>query len=318
MEGAETLPADRAAAEIDWKRDGAAVPHLLRAASRGNRSSGGMVRRRGIAGRAVASHRHPHREPESRVCGGARALLDGRNRAGVPAARLSLGAMGQSGRGRAAHAFRRARRGSGVAHGADLRPRRRRRGARQPVDRRPLAVAGFRGRWPLVRARHGRQQGSALDQPRRARAGARGAWETRLQCQAADRNGRGSRFAGVAADLRDARDVVARGRADRLGRSAPSLRPADDLPGLPRRVQFRSRRRVARGCASFGQLGRAPGESRHRAGQRHRLDGRRARPHPLAGLHRRRSPNRCGARSRTSSPASRTDRRSTPTGANRD
>ena len=75
---------------------------------------------------------------------------------------------------------------------------------------------------------------------------------------------------------RDAR----RRRADRLRRSAPALRPADDLPGLARRVQFRSRRRPARRRASFGQLGRAARESRHRARQRDRVDGRRARPDP--------------------------------------
>ena len=54
LEVAEALPADRAAAEIDWKRDGAAVPYLFRAASRGNRSGRRMVRRRRIVGRARA------------------------------------------------------------------------------------------------------------------------------------------------------------------------------------------------------------------------------------------------------------------------
>ncbi len=104
-----------------------------------------------------------------------------------------------------------------------------------------------------------------------------------VQRQAAARNGRGSGLTGPARRLRAECRTPASRRAHRLRRAAARVRSRDHLSGLARRLQLRSRRRAARGRASLGQLGRPARQPRDDSGERHRVDGRRARAHPGRG-----------------------------------
>ena len=86
--------------------------------------------------------------------------------------------------------------------------------------------------------------------------------QARLQRQIADRDGRGDRLARLARAVRRDRELLARRRADRLGRPALSAERPTDLPRLPRRLHLRPLDRCARGRAPFGQLGRPALQSR--------------------------------------------------------
>ena len=150
LEGAEAVPADRAAAQIasiPVAAQGAAVAATVRSLDdewRPQRCDCVGVRlvRRGCAARRSAPARGvSHREPESRALARARALPDRGNRPGGRAPRLSLDDLAEPGRRRAADVLRRAHRGSVAADDADLRARRRGRRLRHASG----AMAGRRG-----------------------------------------------------------------------------------------------------------------------------------------------------------------------------
>ena len=161
---------------------------------------------------------------------------------------------------------------------ARLRPRRRHPRARAAMARRAVAVGADPAGRPALRPRHRRQQGPALDQPRRARLRAGDARPARLQRRVPDRDRRGDRLAGPARDLPRAQGPARRRCADRLGRAAPRAGAADDLSRRARRDEFRPGRRSARGRPPFGQLGRPARQSRHHpgacAGVDHQREGR--------------------------------------------
>ena len=93
---------------------------------------------------------------------------------------------------------------------------------------------------PALRPRHRRQQGTALDQFRRARRGAEDPRPARLQRRIPGRDRRGGRLARPARDLPALQGPARRRRADRLGRAAPRAGAADDLSRRARRDEFRS------------------------------------------------------------------------------
>ncbi len=222
-------------------------------------------------------------ESQNRECAArARALPHGRNRPRDRAARLSLVEHWDN----PVAARRRCSSPSAsrirAAHGADLRPRRRRRGPRQPVERRPVAV----GSSPPTAARwYGRGTAdnkgqhtinlAALGQVLAARG--RLGFNAKLLLEMGEEVG----SPGLRQICETRAASARRRRADRLRRPAPPLGSADDLPGLARRVQFRSRRSS---CAT-ARIIRATGAGSlanpgHRARQRDRVDGRRARTDP--------------------------------------
>ena len=129
-----------------------------------------LVRRRRAARDAAAARGRAHREPESGFAAAdlARYLTE---EIGAAVERLGFDwtLWHNPVAGAPPMLFAERLEDSSLPDGADLRPRRRRRGPRHPVERRPLALERRgRGR-SLVRPRHRRQQGPAHDQPRGAR-----------------------------------------------------------------------------------------------------------------------------------------------------
>ena len=104
--------------------------------------------------------------------------------------------------------------------------------------------------------------------------------QARLQPQDPARDGRGAGLAGARRHRPEPSGEARGRRADRLGRAAHHRRPPDDLPGLARFLELRSRLPPARGCPPLGQLGRPSGQPRHRAQPRAGLHHRRQGPHP--------------------------------------
>ena len=79
----------------------------------------------------------------------------------------------------------------------------------------------------------------------------------RLQCQMADRDGRGDRLPRPARIVRGEPRAVFRRRADRLGRAAPGGRAADDFSRQPRRLPDRPVDRVRARAATIPAIGAA-------------------------------------------------------------
>ena len=173
-----------------------------------------------------------------------------------------------------------------AADRARLRPRRRHPRAGGPVDQGQGPVGDGARRRAAVRPRHRRQQGPAHHQHGGARGGdGRARRQARLQRQVHHRDGRGGGLQGPGRAGGRPQGGLRGRRAGRLRRAAREAGAADHDAGLPRRHQFRSRLRPARGRASLRQLGWADRQPRRRSW-------------PCAGLHRR-------ARGRAAGPGAR-------------
>ena len=181
---------------------------------------------------------------------------------------------------------------------------------------RTLAVDADRRGRPLVWPRHGRQQGSALDQSGGTGARARRARTARLQREAADGDRRGNGLPGPARACERERAALA---ADVfIASDGPRLRAERPTLFLGSRGAFNFDLTVdlARRRPSLRQLGRSARQSRERSSRtRSPRSSMRAGASSSKPFGRRRFPTRCAARSPTSSRANRPDPRSTPTGA---
>ena len=184
-------------------------------------------------------------------------------------------------------------------------PRARARGSRPAT-----AIASTAAARPTTRA-------STPSTWRRSRRAGGARRTARLQRQVHHRDGRGGGLEGAGRAGRRPQGRLRGRRAGRLGRPAREARASHHDAGLPRRHQFRSRLRLARGRPSLRQLGRPDRQPGHHpgacAGLHRRSQGRAAGPRPPGAAHDARPPRIASPTSRST--AARRGRRWTPGGA---
>ena len=206
----------------------------------GRRPRGRDLRLRAIRAGSRAPYRDPHCQARIPAAPGICGPIRARDRLRAWRSRVFLPRRRERHCARPANACRRADRSPRSADGADLRPRRCRRGHGCALEDWAQPLASRCRRRAALRARRGGQQGAALDPDRRACGRSRRAGRTaRLQRQIPDRDRGGDGVPRSTRDLRPRARGARRRSADRVRRAARVERASDDLSGLARGHSFR-------------------------------------------------------------------------------